>query len=103
MYYKLRFLSQELLTFLHCWRNRDKTLSEHLKERAKERNVKEENILDVFKKPLKIGKIKTDSRGRKSKTYIGEKATVAINPDTGVIVTTYPTSSGRVRRLKGES
>lgn len=77
--------------------------SEHLKERAEERHVSVENISDALKNPLKIGKIKIDGQGRKSKTYIGEKATVAINPDTGVIVTTYPTSSSRVRRLKGES
>lgn len=77
--------------------------SEHLKERAKERSVSEKNILDALKNPLKIGNIKVDKKGRKSKTYIGEKATVAINPDTGVTITTYPTSSNRARRLKDEN
>jgi hypothetical protein len=49
---------------------------------------------------LQKGKIKTDSKGRKSIQYIGEKATVAINPDTGNIVTIWPTSTKKAEKLK---
>ncbi|WP_300385172.1 DUF4258 domain-containing protein, partial [Clostridium sp.] len=76
------------------------SLSTHLKERAKERNISEENITDALISPLKIGNIKIDNKGRKSKVYIGEKATVAINTDTGVVVTTYPTSTNKANKLK---
>jgi hypothetical protein len=77
--------------------------TKHLIERAAERGVNKENIQDALKNPLKIGNIRVDSEGRRSKTYIGEKATIAINPDNGNIVTAYKTSSQRVRRLKGEN
>ena len=77
--------------------------TKHLIERAAERGVNRESIEDALKSPLKIGNIRVDKEGRKSKIYIGEKATVAINPGNGNIITTYRTSSQRVRRLKGEN
>lgn len=77
--------------------------TKHLIERAVERGVDKESIEDSLKNPLKIGNIKVDKEGRKSKVYIGEKSTVAINPDNGNIITVYKTSSQRVRRLKGEN
>lgn len=79
------------------------TPTKHLIERAVERGIKKGNIQDALKNPLKVGNIRIDNEGRRSKTYIGEKATVAVNPDNGNIVTVYKTSSQRVRRLKGEN
>ena len=71
-------------------------------ERKSSRNVKVSDIASAFTNPLKIDRIKVDEKGRKSIKYIGEFATVSINPDTGIIVTVWKTSSKRVNKLKGD-
>ena len=46
---------------------------------------------------------KYDDRGRLSFMGGGKKATIAINPETGTITTTYPTHSKTAKKLmKGE-
>lgn len=77
-------------------------ISEHLLERKEMRNIKADDIIDTFTNPLKSDKIKIDEQGRKSIKFIGEKATVSINPDTGTIITVWKTSSNRVKKLKGD-
>lgn len=77
-------------------------ISEHLLERKTSRNVKASDVENAFTNPLKIDKIKADEKGRRSVNYIGEFATVSINPDTGIIVTVWKTSSKRVNKLKGD-
>lgn len=77
------------------------SISVHSVLRAEVRGVKTADIQDALTKPLEIGKIKEDSKGRKSKRYIGEQATVAVNPDTGVVTTVWPTSSKLRDKLKG--
>lgn len=77
-------------------------ISEHLLERKTSRNIKVSEVADAFTNPLKIDKIKVDEKGRKSINYIGEFATISINPDTGIIVTVWKTSSKRVNKLKGD-
>lgn len=77
-------------------------ISEHLLERKTSRNINVSEVIDAFTNPLKIDKIKIDEKGRKSINYIGEFATVSINPDTGIIVTVWKTSSKRVNKLKGD-
>lgn len=77
------------------------SISVHSVLRAEVRGVKTADIQDALTKPLEISKIKEDSKGRKSKRYIGEQATVAVNPDTGVVTTVWPTSSKLRDKLKG--
>lgn len=77
-------------------------ISEHLLERKTSRNIRVSDVEDAFTKPLKVDKIKIDEKGRKSMNYIGEFATVSINPDTGMIITVWKTSSKRVKKLKGD-
>ena len=77
-------------------------ISEHLLERKTSRNVKASDVENAFTNPLKIDKIKADEKGRRSVNYIGEFASVSINPDTGIIVTVWKTSSKRVNKLKGD-
>lgn len=77
-----------------------KEVSKHFGERAIERNIQVIDVRNALTNPLDVGKIKIDKQGRKSVKYIGEKATVTLNPDTGNITTTYATSSNRARRLK---
>ena len=77
------------------------SISVHSVLRAEVRGVKTADIQEALTKPLEISKIKEDSKGRKSKRYIGEQATVAVNPDTGVVTTVWPTSSKLRDKLKG--
>lgn len=71
----------------------------HASERAIERNVNQNNIDDAVNNPLKVSEVKYDSQGRPSVKYIGKGATVIINPETGKIITVYPTSTQRLNSL----
>lgn len=76
-------------------------VSEHVLERMRDRDVEIEQIKNAIIDPLKIKEIKHDAEtGTASFQVIGEKATIAINPDTGNIVTTWHTSSRLAKRLK---
>lgn len=77
-------------------------ISEHLLDRKTSRNVRIEDVKDAFTNPLKTGTIKTDEQGRKSLQYIGEKSTIAFNPETGTIISVWKTSTKRVQKLKGD-
>lgn len=71
--------------------------SSHIVERQIERNVSNEEIQNALKSPLKVENRGIDKLGRKSIKYIGNRATVVINPDTNKQVTAWPTSK-RVRK-----
>lgn len=73
--------------------------TEHVIERMQTRNISVEDIIDSLTKPLDIGKIKVDEFGRPSKQYIGKKATTAVNPENGNVVSAWPTSSKRAQKL----
>lgn len=64
------------------------------------RPVTVDGIIDALKKPLNGDSIKTkyDDKGRPSQQFIGKSATVAVNPDTGVISTTWCTGSRTIRK-----
>lgn len=74
-------------------------VSLHIKERMFERSVDKRHVSDAITNPLQIKEKPVDELGRKSRKYIGEHATIAINPDTGYLLTTYPTGSSVRRRL----
>lgn len=78
-------------------------LSGHAVDQMANRNVTVEAIQDAILNPLDIKPVKYDDQGRPSFTEIGKKATIAINPETGTITTTYPTHSKTAKKLmKGE-
>lgn len=79
-----------------------RSVSEHVKQRMTERSVPVDSIQDAIENPLKIGDVKYDKAGRPSFTVTGLKATLAVNPDTGVIVTCYPTHSRTREKLLEE-
>ena len=64
-----------------------------------ERGVSEGDIVNALTTPLRIGKIRMDM----SQQFIGEKATVVLNTETGKSVTVWPTSANRAQKLKGGS
>lgn len=80
-----------------------KSVSTHIYDRMEERAVEADNIRDAILNPLKIKPVKYDEFGRPSFTVIGEKATVCINPETGVLTTTHPTHSKTAKKLKEEN
>lgn len=49
--------------------------------------------------PLHIGEIVVKENGN-SQRFIGEATTVNINPDTGVIITSWPTGKSRLKKYK---
>lgn len=71
-------------------------ISPHFFVRCNERGVSQDNIVDALTTPLKTGKIRADM----SQQFIGEKATVVINTETGKAVTLWPTSAKRAQKLK---
>lgn len=73
----------------------------HAIERASKRGVTENQIRNALKNPIQITEIKYDEQGRPSKKYIGEKATVVVNPDNGNITTVHGTHTKLLRKLKG--
>lgn len=76
-------------------------LSEHFIIRAVQREIPIEDIHEALQNPLKVGKIKTDSIGQISQEFIGDKAIVQVNPETGNLVTLWKTSYKLRRKLKG--
>ena len=79
-----------------------KGVSKHLLDRKTSRNLWLEDIEDGLSNPLKITDVKIDSEGRQSLQYIGERATIVLNPVNGNIVSVWKTGSNRVKKLRGE-
>ena len=77
----------------------DKT--KHASERAIGRSVSDSQIDDAIKNPLFKGNVVIDEQGRKSVKYIGNDATVVLNPDTEEVVTTWKTGS-RTKKKYGK-
>lgn len=67
-----------------------------------ERNVETPDIENALKNPLHIGDIVIDEHGRKSQRFIGENATVNINPDTGKITTVWKTGKSTRKKYTKE-
>ena len=63
------------------------------------RKIRSIDELDAIKNPLKKTNVKFDSQGRPSQKFIGNKASVAVNPETGKVVTIHPTGSKLAKRL----
>lgn len=74
--------------------------SKHSLNQKINRKVKTSDELDAIRNPLDKRPVKYDSQGRPSQRSIGEKAEVAVNPDTNTIVSVNPTSSKKAARLK---
>lgn len=74
--------------------------SDHMNERATERKVTVEDIREALMHPLHVGDIKIDDLGRPSQRFIGEKATVNVNPETGIVATIWKTGKSTVKKYK---
>jgi RHS repeat-associated protein len=69
----------------------------YLQDRKIERNLRTADVFDAYKNPLAVGPARYDAFGRPSMLFQGRNAQVAVNPQTGEIVTAFPTGS-RLRR-----
>lgn len=76
--------------------------SKHTEERALQRNVSVDEIKDALVNPLHIDNIKIDSLGRTSQRFVGEKATVNVNPETGTVSTIWKTGKSKIQKYKKE-
>ena len=74
-------------------------LSKHQQERADVRNLDLDGIRDALINPLHVGEVVVKENGN-SQRFIGEATTVTINPDTGVIITSWPTGKSRLKKYK---
>ena len=74
-------------------------LSKHQQERADVRNLDLAGIRDALITPLHVGEVVVKENGN-SQRFIGEATTVNINPDTGVIITSWPTGKSRLKKYK---
>ncbi|MDU4641280.1 MAG: minor capsid protein [Negativicoccus massiliensis] len=74
-------------------------LSKHQQERADIRNLDLDGIRDALINPLHVGDVVVKDNGN-SQRFIGEATTVNINPDTGVIITSWPTGKSRLKKYK---
>lgn len=72
----------------------------HAEIRKIERDISDTDINDAINNPLHKGDVVTDKFGRRSVRYIGEKATVCINPDTGAVVTTWRTGTKTANKYR---
>lgn len=76
--------------------------SDHMKKRALERNVSVDDIKETLRNPLHIDEVKIDDLGRPSQRFIGEKATVNVNPKTGTVATIWKTGRTKLNKYKRE-
>lgn len=74
-------------------------LSKHQQERADIRNLDLDGIRDALINPLHVGEVVVKENGN-SQRFIGETTTVNINPDTGVVITSWPTGKSRLKKYK---
>ena len=68
-------------------------VSDHFVGQSIARKVSQKDIADALTNTLDYGKIKVDSKGRRSQEYIGASARVQVNPDTGELITVWQTST----------
>lgn len=78
-------------------------MSDHAGIQAASRKVSSREIVDAISKPLYIRDVEYDDKNRPSQRFIGNYATVNMNPENGTIITVWPTGSRiREKYLKGE-
>jgi len=75
-------------------------LVDHFLDQARTRTVTVEEAIDALRYPLHKTDVKYNDRGEPSVQYIGHAATVAYNPDTDTVVTTWRTGK-RIRKKYG--
>ena len=76
-----------------------RSVSGHCVERMTQRNIKAGDIANALDHPLQVLKPFVKETGERSFRVTGYSATAIINPDTGNLVTAWPTSAKRAGKL----
>ncbi len=76
-------------------------MKDHAYDRLKERIATRPGMVEAMTDPMAVIDRGYNERGERSNKRIGRRATVVVNPDTGVIVTCWETGK-RERRKYGE-
>lgn len=74
-------------------------VSMHQQERADLRRLDVDGVKDALINPLHVGEIEFKKNGP-SQRFIGEHVTVNVNPETGVIITSWATGRNKVKKYK---
>lgn len=77
-------------------------VSKHLIDRVRQREIELNDIIGTLNNQLKCGKIEYDEQNRPSFKAIGEKTTLYINPESGIITTVHKTHTRTAEKLKGK-
>lgn len=77
-----------------------KGVRKHAIEQITSRNVTVERMMDALTNPLTVTETQFDKQGRPSFKVIGQKATLTINPETGKVLTVYPTHTETAKMHK---
>ena len=76
-------------------------IKDHIQERAIDRNIGVSDIADALKQPLHKTDVTYNVNNEPSVQYIGRKATVAYNPETGAVITTWKTGKDKLKEYGG--
>ena len=68
-------------------------MSDHIGDQASSRKVEAKHIVDALENPIYIRDVRYDKQGRPSQRFVGTNATVNVNPETGIITTTWKTGT----------
>jgi len=74
----------------------------HIADQAVKRGVSAKSIQEALTNPINIGNIKTGSDSRHSQRFVGNNATVSINPDSGALVTAWKTGNSARKKYGGD-
>lgn len=77
-------------------------VSLHVTERINERDLDIEKVKSALSSPIYVRDVKYAENGASQK-YIGKYVTVAINTETGNLITAYKTSSRILRKWEREN
>lgn len=75
-------------------------LTKHGLNQKINRKVRSTDVLDALKRPLDVNRVKLDNLGRPSQRFVGPKAEVVMNPNTGKIISVNPTSTRKSTNLQ---
>lgn len=87
----LKFLRDQLVNIQTSDGLTIKDVSLHMTARVYQRSVESEWIKDALQNPTNELMIEIDSLGRTSQKYVGKNAIVLVNPESGVLITSWKT------------
>ena len=88
------------LTGLKVGNTTIKKTGSHTTKQLASRNITIDGIQNAITNPLQVKTSEPNAAGRTTMEVIGKRATLKIDPDTGTILTAYPTHSRTAKKYK---